>query len=98
MTSASYTNTTPHISQEPTTTPEPITADHLDALLQIQRTEPFCKCISKRLLNGKAHHHEFDTFYPCQRTPIQTRHRCWQEIPHPGYPQILEIHSTSRSP
>ena len=36
--------------------------DHLDALLQMQRTDPFCKCISKRLLNGKAPHHEFDTF------------------------------------
>ena len=24
--------------------------------------DPFCKCISKRLLNGKAPHHKFDTF------------------------------------
>ena len=39
-----------------------LTADHLDALLQMQRTDPFCKCISKRLLNGRAPHHEFDTF------------------------------------
>ena len=28
----------------------------------MQRTDPLCKCISKRLLNGKAPHHEFDTF------------------------------------
>ena len=28
----------------------------------MQRTDPFCKCISKRLLNGNAPHHEFDTF------------------------------------
>ena len=28
----------------------------------MQRTDPFCKCISRRLLNGKAPHHEFDTF------------------------------------
>ena len=28
----------------------------------MQRTDPFCKCISKQLLNGKAPHHEFDTF------------------------------------
>ena len=34
----------------------------LDALLQMQRTDPFCKCISRRLLNGKAPHHKFDTF------------------------------------
>ena len=28
----------------------------------MQRTDPFFKCISKRLLNGKAPQHEFDTF------------------------------------
>ena len=28
----------------------------------MQRTGPFCKCISRRLLNGKVPHHEFDTF------------------------------------
>ena len=61
-TSTPHMDTTPQISQEPTTTPKPLTADHLDALLQMQRADPFCKCISRRLLNGKAPHHEFDTF------------------------------------
>ena len=61
-TSTPHTDTTPQISQKPTTTPKPLTAEHLDALLQMQRTDPFCKCISRRLLNGKAPHHEFDTF------------------------------------
>ena len=61
-TSTPHTDAAPHISQEPTTTPKQITADRLDALLQMQRTDPFCKCISRRLLNGKAPHHEFDTF------------------------------------
>ena len=42
--------------------PKSLTADQWDALLQIQRTDPSCKCISKRLLNGKAPHHDFDTF------------------------------------
>ena len=56
------TDAAPHISQDATSTPKSLTADHLDALLQMQRTDPFCKCISKRLLNGKAPHHEFDTF------------------------------------
>ena len=55
-------DTTPQISQEPTTTPKPLTAEHLEALLQMQRNEPFCKCISRRLLNGKTPHHQFDTF------------------------------------
>ena len=60
-TSTPHMDTAPHIFQEPTTTPKPITADCLDALLQMQRTDSFCKYIS-RILNGKARHHEFDTF------------------------------------
>ena len=28
----------------------------------MQRTDPFCKSISRRLLNGKAPYHEFETF------------------------------------
>ena len=61
-TSAPPAEPTPHISQDATPTPKSLTADHLDALLQMQRTDPFCKCISKRLLNGRAPHHKFDTF------------------------------------
>ena len=61
-TTTPHPSTSPQISQESTSTPKPLTADHLDALMQMQRTDPFCKCISKRLLNGKAPHHEFDTF------------------------------------
>ena len=61
-TSALHVDTAPHISQDATTTPKSLTADHLDTLLQMQRTDPFCKCISKRLLNSKAPNHEFDTF------------------------------------
>ena len=61
-TSAPHTDTAPHISQDATTTPKPLTADCLDTLLQMQKTDPFCKHISKRLLNSKATHHEFDTF------------------------------------
>ena len=52
----------PHISQDDTPTPKSLTADRWDVLLQMQRTDPFCKCISKRLINGKAPHHEVDTF------------------------------------
>ena len=39
-----------------------VTVDRIEALLQMQRTDPFCKCISRRLLNGKASQYEFDTF------------------------------------
>ena len=52
----------PHISQDNSPTPKSLTDDCRDALLQMQCTDPFCKCISKRLLNGKAPHHESDTF------------------------------------
>ena len=61
-TSTPHPDTAPQISQEPTTAPKQLTADHLETLLQMQKADPFCKCISKRLLNGKAPHHEFDTF------------------------------------
>ena len=61
-TSTPHPDTAPQISQEPTTAPKPLTADCLEALLQMQKTDPFCKHISRRLLNGKAPHHEFDTF------------------------------------
>ena len=61
-TSTPHPGTAPQISQEPITAPKPLTADHLEALLQMQKTDPFCKHISKRLLNGKAPHHGFDTF------------------------------------
>ena len=52
----------PHIFQDNNPTPKSLTDDCRDALLQMQHTDPFCKCISKRLLNGKAPHHESDTF------------------------------------
>ena len=61
-TSAIPTDAATLISQDATPTPKSLTVDHLDALLQMQRTDPFCKCISKHLLNGKTLHHEFDTF------------------------------------
>ena len=57
----------PHISQDSNPTPKSITDDHRYALLQMQHTDPFCKCISKRLLNGKAPHHEADTFTHVKR-------------------------------
>ena len=61
-TSTPHPDTAPQISQESTTVPKPLILDRLEALLQMQKTDPFCKCISKRLLNGKTPHHEFDTF------------------------------------
>ena len=53
---------TPTISPDTNQTPKSLTADRLKALLQMQRTDPFCKCISKCFLNGKAPPHETDIF------------------------------------
>ena len=60
--STPHPDVSPQISQEATSTPKSLTVDRLEELLQMQRTDPFCKCISKHLLNGKAPQHEIDTF------------------------------------
>ena len=52
----------PDVTDTPSTTPKPLTKDRLQALLQMQRTDPFCKCISKCLSNGKAPKHKADLF------------------------------------
>ena len=50
------------ISPDTNQTPKSLTADRLEALLQMQRTDPFCKCISKHLFNGIVLQHETDIF------------------------------------
>ena len=53
---------TPAVSEVPDPTPKSLTADRLEALLQMQKTHPFCKMISKCLSNGKEPLHETDLF------------------------------------
>ena len=56
---------TPDLTTVETTqdiTLKPLTADRHEALLQMQRMDPFCKCISKCLSNGKAPQHDADLF------------------------------------
>ena len=55
-------NTTPEVSPDSTPTPKTIEAESLEALLQMQKTDRFCKHISKHLSNGKAPQHETDLF------------------------------------
>ena len=52
----------PDIVSAPDPTPKSLTADRLEALLQIQKTDPFYKWISKCLSNGKAPKHEIELF------------------------------------
>ena len=53
---------TPDITSTPDPTPKSLTADRLEAPLQMQKTHPFCKQISKCLSNGKAPKHETELF------------------------------------
>ena len=39
----------PELSEVPDPTPKSLTVDRLEALLQMQKTDPFCKRISKNL-------------------------------------------------
>ena len=55
-------NTAPDVSPDPNPTPKSLTADSLEALLQMQKTNLFCKHISKCLSNGKAPQHKADLF------------------------------------
>ena len=61
-TSASQPDVIPDVSEAKDTTSKSLTADRLQALLQMQKTDPFCKRISKRLTNGKAPQHKTDLF------------------------------------
>ena len=49
-----HPNVLPSISPDTMQTPEPLTAEILEALLQMQRTDPLCRHISKHLFNSKA--------------------------------------------
>ena len=51
-----------NVTDTPDVTPKPLTNDRLQALQQMTRTDPFCKCISKCLSNGRALKHEVDLF------------------------------------
>ena len=56
---------TPDLTTVETThdiTPKPLTADRHKALLQMQKTYPFCKYISKWLPNGKTPEHKDNLF------------------------------------
>ena len=61
-TSTSQPDITLEVSEVPDPTPKSLTADRLEALLQMQKTDPFCKRISTCLSNGKAPQHKMDLF------------------------------------
>ena len=61
-TSTSQPDIMREVSEVRDPTPNSLTAHRLEALLQMQKTDPFCKRISKCLSNGKAPQHEMDLF------------------------------------
>ena len=66
----------PHPFPDSQPTLKSITEDRRDALLQMQSMDPFCKHISKCLLNSKAPHHESDTFTHVKGL-LYKHVRCW---------------------
>ena len=57
-----YNPVSPEAPPVPHLTPKSLMEDRLEALLQMQKTYPFCKLISKCLSNGKAPQHETNLF------------------------------------
>ena len=53
---------TQKVSAAPDPTPKSLTADRLEALLQMQKTDPFGKRICKHLSNGEVPQHKTDLF------------------------------------
>ena len=85
---------TPENSPVPNPTPRSPTADRLKALLQMQKTDPFCKRISKCLSNGKAPQHETDLLptsedYYINMSQIQVRSFLLLSSPNLGNIQFL---------
>ena len=57
-----HPDVTPNISPDTNQTHKYLMVDRLEALLQMQRIDPFCKCVSKHLFNRKAPQHKRDIF------------------------------------
>ena len=53
-TTTSQPDITPKVSEVTDPTPQSLTVDRLETLLQMQKTDPFCKRIFKHLSNSKA--------------------------------------------
>ena len=61
-TSTSQKDVTPEVTEATNPAPKFLTSDRLQALLQMQKNDPFCKQISKCLSNRKAPQHKTDHF------------------------------------
>ena len=62
-TSTSQSEFIPDVSEVRDPTPKTLIANRLQAHIQMQKTDPFCKRISKYLSNRKAPQHETDLLH-----------------------------------
>ena len=89
---------TPDIASSPDPTPKSLTAGRLEALLQMQKTDPFCKQISKCLSNGKAPKHETELLTHIKGLLYKHITDSGQKFPVLVHNKILEIYCSSQSP
>ena len=75
----------------------PLTADRLEALLQMQKMDPFCKQISKCLSNGKAPKHETELFTHIRGLLYKHITDSREQFLALVIPHIMEIYSSSGS-
>ena len=87
----------PEVTDTQSTTPKCLTADRLEALLQMQKTDPFCKHISKQLSNGKAPKHKADLLLHVKGLLYKHVTDSHQKILGSCDSQGMEVHSISRS-
>ena len=65
---------TPDVTDTPSTTPKPLTTDRLQVLLQMQRTDPFCKHISKCLIKWISTQTQSRSLLTCESLTLHTGH------------------------
>ena len=90
-TSTPQPGVTPDVSEAKDPMPKSLTADRLQALLQMQKTDPFCKRKSKQLSKGQALKGETDLFTHI-RGLLFKHNRFWSEILSSGYTQVMEAY------
>ena len=76
-------------------TPKPLTADRHEALLQMQKMDQFCKCISRWLPNGKTSWYEADLFTHIKGLLYKHVMDAKSEIYGTHHTRSLEIYSIS---
>ena len=74
--------------------PPPLTEDHKDTLWLMQRMDPFCKHISKKLPSGKAPSHKGETFEYIKGHLYKQVMESSKKILSTSHPHILAFHST----